>query len=82
MTKNLAEIEFWTGARNKIPLCCILFYECVWYPSIKKLIANYSVTMTKLTNNQGIILCPECIVKSIADNKKKNEQKIKIKQIV
>lgn len=61
------EIELWMGIRNKIPLCCIMFYESVWRPSIKKEIADYSKTMAKLTDNQGVILCPDCIDKKITD---------------
>ena len=60
-----AEIEFWTGFRNKIPLCCILFYESVWYPSIKNEIADYAKTMSRLTNNSGLVLCPECLQKKL-----------------
>jgi len=59
---------FWLGIRHKIPLCCILFYESVWDPSIRKQIAEYSEMMPKLTRNQGIILCPECVVKIINDH--------------
>lgn len=63
--KKVHEIEFWTGIRNEIPLCCILFYESSWRPSIKSLIAEYAQTMPNLTNNGGIILCPECVVKKL-----------------
>lgn len=55
------EIELWTGFRHNISKCCIMFYESAWRPSIKKQIPEYSKTMSKLTNNQGIILCPDCI---------------------
>ena len=61
------EIELWTGIRHKIPLCCIMFYESVWQSSIKYEIGEYSKTMTELTNNQGIILCPDCLVKCLTD---------------
>ena len=59
------EIEFWVGIRHKIPLCCILFYESAWYPSIKNKIADYVTTMSHLTNNGGVVLCPECLQKEI-----------------
>lgn len=63
--KKSLEIELWTGIRHKIPLCCILFYESVWRPSIKNQIAEYAKTMADLTNNDGVILCPDCIAKKI-----------------
>ena len=55
---------FWRGTTHKIPLCCIMFFETTWQ-SIKKNNPTYSDTMSRLTNNQGIILCPECLVKKI-----------------
>ena len=67
-----SEIELWTGIKHKIPICCLLFYECVWYPSIKSMIDDYAKTMTKLSNNQGIILCPDCILKEIVTQNKKS----------
>ena len=60
------EIEFWTGIKNEVPLCCVLFYECVWYPALKKKIDEYAETMTKLTNNQGMIMCPDCLVEKLS----------------
>ena len=63
-----AEIELWTGIRNKIPLCCILFYESVWYPLIKNEIADYAKTMSHLTDNSGIVLCPKCLQKKLIQN--------------
>jgi len=65
------EIELWTGIRNHIPKCCIMFYESAWRPSIKKQIPEYSETMSYLTNNQGIILCPDCIIKRQVRRRKK-----------
>lgn len=65
--KDTYEIELWTGIRNNVPLCCIMFYHSVWLPTIRHEIANYSKTMSILTENQGIILCPECIIKKISD---------------
>lgn len=70
------EIELWTGFRHKIPLCCILFYENVWFPVIRKSIAEYAKTMTELTDNQGIILCPDCLVDAVKNKTKKHSEKI------
>jgi len=67
------EIEFWTGFKNEIPLCCILFYESVWYPSTKNEIADYAKTMSRLTNNSGVILCPECLQKKIKTKTTRNQ---------
>lgn len=64
------EIELWTGIKHKIPLCCILFYESAWRKSIKYQIPEYSQTMTKLTKNQGAILCPRCTIDQIESMKK------------
>ena len=72
-----SEIELWTGIRNEIPLCCVLFYECVWYPSTKNAIGEYAKTMTKLTNNQGIILCPDCLIRKMKEKNSIQDQMIK-----
>lgn len=61
------EIELWTGSECKIKECCIMFYESAWRPSIKYGIAEYGETMHKLTNNEGVILCPDCLTKKLTD---------------
>ena len=66
--KNLQEIELWHGIKNEIPTCCVIFYELVWRKSIKKQIPEYSKVMSKLTNNSGTILCPDCLVQHITKN--------------
>jgi len=68
--KKLVDIEFWTGVRNKIPICCIIFYETVWLTSLKNQIAEYGRAMTKITDNQGVILCPECLMAEMEKMKK------------
>ena len=55
---------FWTGIKDGIPLCCISFFEYSWI-GIKSKIPQYGQTMTEITNNQGVILCPDCLVKKI-----------------
>ncbi len=57
---------FWKGIKHDIPTCCILFFENEWQ-IIRKDNEEYGQTMYKLTNNEGIILCPDCIRKKIAD---------------
>jgi len=68
--KKPVDIEFWTGIRNKIPICCIIFYETVWLPSLKNQIAEYGKAMTELTGNQGLILCPDCLTSKMEEMKK------------
>ena len=53
---------FWRGTKENISLCCILFFENEWQ-SIKKNNKDYGETMNKLTNNAGVILCPNCLTK-------------------
>jgi len=68
--KKPVDIEFWTGIRHKIPTCCIIFYETVWLPSLKNQIAEYGKAMTQLTNNEGVIMCPDCLVAKMTNMKK------------
>ena len=63
--KKEYEIELWTGFKNKIKECCVLFFESAWMPSIRHEIKEYGETMHKLTNNEGIILCPDCLADKI-----------------
>ena len=81
ITMTYTEIEFWTGIRHNIPLCCLLFYESVWYPVIRKSIDEYAETMTELTDNGGIILCPECLIHTLQDRISNNYKKIETKLI-
>ena len=74
--KKDTQIELWIGIRHEIPLCCIMFYESVWRPTIKKKIVDYSKTMSSLTNNQGIILCPDCVTKLLQIKTNSNKKQI------
>jgi len=56
-------MEFFTGFEDNIPLCCVLFYESVWLPSMRMKIPEYTEKMWELSNHTGILLCPECLVK-------------------
>ena len=47
------------GLKEKINICCILFF-CNEWQDIKKQIPEYG-SMHKITNNAGIILCPNCL---------------------
>jgi len=52
--------------RCDIPLCCQLFFHS-WH-NFKEDIPEYAETMIALTNNRGIILCPDCIVQRLDVN--------------
>jgi hypothetical protein len=64
--KNKGGKYFWRGIKHDIPLCCIMFYETAWQ-SIRKNNPMYGETMHKLSNNEGIIFCPECLTKNVTD---------------
>lgn len=45
-----------------------MFFETAWADCIKNEIDEYSETMLQLTNNeQGVILCPDCITKKVTE---------------
>lgn len=56
---------FWKGVKHEIPLCCIMFFENEWQ-SIRKSNKEYGKIMPKITDNQGIILCPDCLANKIS----------------
>lgn len=55
---------FWKGVGLGIPACCSMFFENEWQ-SIRKISGEYGELMHVLTGNEGIVLCPECLVKSV-----------------
>lgn len=57
---------FWRGIKHKISPCCIMFFEKEWQ-SIRKNNKEYGEKMHKITNNQGVILCPECLTRQITE---------------
>jgi len=45
-----------------------MFFETTWTNYVKNEIDEYTDTMLQLTNNeQGLILCPDCVVKKITE---------------
>ena len=42
-----------------------MFFETAWANTVRNKIDEYSQTISDLTNNEGVILCPECLVKKI-----------------
>jgi len=59
--KNKEKKYFWKGIKHQISLCCILFFITEWQ-SIKQNIHEYGDKMSELTNNEGVILCPDCLI--------------------
>ena len=48
-------------------LCCVDWFWNV-QSSLRSIIPEYSSTMKTLTNNQGLILCPDCLIKKLRFN--------------
>lgn len=55
---------FWKGIKYGISICCIIFFENEW-KYIGKNNKEYGSIMHKLTNNEGVILCPNCVNKKV-----------------
>lgn len=52
------------GGQFGIPLCCLIWFGNV-NCTLRSTLPEYNETMTGLSNNEGVILCPDCIVRSI-----------------
>ncbi|MCJ8306743.1 MAG: hypothetical protein HRU07_06815 [Nitrosopumilus sp.] len=61
---NKAGKYFWRGVKENIAPCCIAFFENEWQ-TIRKENKEYGETMHILTNNEGVILCPNCLAKKV-----------------
>ena len=61
-------MEFFTGFEENIAICCVLFYECVWLPSIRIKIPEYTENMWELSDKSGVLLCPECLINKLNNN--------------
>ena len=48
-------------------LCCVDFYWNV-ESSIRSTIPEYSENMCHLSNNRGLILCPDCLIERLECN--------------
>ena len=56
---------------HNIKLCCQFFFtDCIL--SIREQIPEYQSTMPFLTNNDGIILCPDCVSRTVEVEKNHN----------
>ena len=51
-----------------IPMCCMIYFGYVHRPYTRAEIPEYHSTMVKLTNNAGIILCPECVINHLQND--------------
>ena len=45
-----------------------MFFETAWADCVKHEIDEYGNKMHILTNNEGVILCPDCVVKRVIEN--------------
>ena len=52
------------GFKDGINQCCILFFESAWR-TLSDEVPEYSDKMYILTDNAGVILCPDCLVSTM-----------------
>lgn len=48
-------------------LCCVDFFHNVWCTSIRADIPEYAQTMSELTDNRGLVLCPNCLIDRLTE---------------
>ena len=63
------DFDFFGGARCGISLCCIDFYELCWLPIIRYVIPEYTESMYELSDETGVLLCPNCIANKLSATK-------------
>ena len=57
--------EFWRGIRHGISLCCIIWFidaHCTKKYNERR---EYQDRMNVMTGNAGIVLCPECVARTL-----------------
>ncbi len=64
MSEKMDKKHFWRGIKHKINPCCIMFFSFEW-DTIRNHNDDYAKTMSNITNQDGIVLCPSCIIKKI-----------------
>lgn len=52
---------FWRGIKSEISLCCIIFFESSW-STIRAQNKEYKDSMAYWTGNEGVVLCPCCVM--------------------
>ncbi len=65
--KKIGSGYFYAGVDEEFSLCCIFFFQYVWSGENRKFFKEYCNTMDVLTNNQGLILCPDCVSRKISN---------------
>lgn len=68
------------GVQFGIPLCCLIFFNNCW-DDIRMDVPEYASTMSVITDNAGVILCPKCLVKTLKANKQQCRQDLLTKTI-
>lgn len=60
------------GLKYGIKMCCILYFQ---YPHtvMRYVVPEYYEKITELTNNKGVILCPDCLIKKLMSIKKEKK---------
>ena len=69
--KEKRHLELWSGLKHDIPLCCIFFFDSAWW-AIRHETPEYGEMMHGLTDNAGVVLCPECLVSKVMGTKQLN----------
>lgn len=82
LSKILNEFELFMGIKCDISICCIIFYQCVWLPSIRLQIPDYAEKMWELSEHSGVLLCPECMIRKLAMKKSKDKKLLSIGSII
>ncbi|MBS3925895.1 MAG: hypothetical protein KGZ34_04300 [Nitrosarchaeum sp.] len=66
--KKIGKGYFYAGVNEGFPLCCIFFFQDVWSGQNGKFFNEYCDSMDVLTKNQGLIMCPNCVVAKLSNN--------------
>lgn len=74
--KKIGRAYFYAGVEEGFPLCCIFFFQDIWCGENRKFFREYCSTMHVLTNNAGLIMCPNCVVKTMKNKSKRKNIKI------
>lgn len=64
MSEKMDKKHFWRGIKYDINVCCIMFFSFEW-DVIRHNIEDYGDNVNNLTDKDGIVLCPSCIIKNI-----------------
>jgi len=59
--KKIGGGYLYRGIKERFPLCCVLFFIHVWHGENRKFFKEYCSTMDILSDNKGLIMCPDCV---------------------